>query len=57
MAALDDKRQDGLVSDANTIVEKPKYDIVKSDSEKIDSDAEKTDINAKRADVKGDYNS
>ena len=23
MAALDDKRQDGLVSDANTMVEKP----------------------------------
>jgi hypothetical protein len=58
MAALDDdKRQDGLVSDANTMVETPEHDIAKSDGEKLDSDAEKTDIDAERADLEGDHNS
>jgi hypothetical protein len=49
----DEKRQqEGLASDANTMVEKPASDIMKSDIE-----GEKTDIEAERTDVEGDNGS
>jgi hypothetical protein len=49
----DEKRhQEGLASDANTIVEKSEGDIEKSDIE-----GEKTDLEAERTDVEGDSTS
>lgn len=57
MAALEDriddeKRAEGLASDANTMVETP--DI---NTERSDIDPEKADIDAERTDVEADNNS
>ncbi|KAL5346590.1 hypothetical protein ACLOAV_008297 [Pseudogymnoascus australis] len=48
----DDRRADGLASEANTIVDRNDHDV-----KKIDIDAENTDIDAEKTDVEGDSSS